>query len=340
MLALALSLAAALGPASGVDARQGGHRHAARRTAARAGAPTIFKLPVPIAASEAAWMGTQQKLAFLGTQAGAAGQDVYLWEPAARRMGRATQDGLPRHDLVAAPDGRLAYVEHDARMQTGPSDPACQVGQDRIVVYDFPKGSKKPIFEGGNVVPHSLVWSSDGDRLAFLANGTDGVPHLALLESGKPLVVMHLPVPYRLTGLLGWVGDHDVMTTAYSPKGMAVLLRVGKNGLTALPSGVDPRLSPDGRLLLSRASDTVGVLLRGAAGGGHTLNQVATSYAWGPKGSVLVTIGSDLFDLAQDGHALKRYPGAAGGRLDEMLPSPDGRYLAMLAANVLMVLVL
>lgn len=301
---------------------------------------TVYKLPAPLRANAPAWMGGMGKLAFLGNQAAGEPAELYLWDPKLRQMGRATEGPAVRHSLCAAPDGRLAYVE-----QAGPAavpPPGCQPGPDRIVVYDFAKGAKKPVFEGGSVLLDSLCWSHDGQRLAFLAKDASGNPALALLESGKELAVTKLPVNYTLDGLVGWVDDHEVMANATAPNGANVLLRVGSRGLNLLPPGTGPKLSPDGRYLLTRLADgySIGVALRGTASGGRTLHRTAGAYAWGPGNKPFVAVGPDVMALDLEGRITKFYPGAAAAGLDELAISPDGRFAAMLAAHVLTVLAL
>jgi hypothetical protein len=295
---------------------------------------TVYKLPAPLRANAPAWLGGMGKLAFLGNQAAGDPPDLFLWDPKLRQMGRATEGPAVRHSLCAAPDGRLAYVE-----QAGgaPPPPGCQPGPDRIVVYDFAKGSKKPVFEGGSVQPDSLCWSHDGQRLAFLAKDAAGEPALALLESGKELAVTKLPVSYALDGLVGWVDDHEVMAKATAPNGAQVLLRVGSRGLNLLPPGTDPKLSPDGRYLLTRLADgySIGVALRGTASGGRTLHRTAGAYAWGPGNKPYVAVGTDVLALDLEGKITKIYPGAVAGGADDMAISPDGRFAAVLAAHVL-----
>jgi len=283
---------------------------------------TIYKLPAPLRANAPAWLGSLGKLAFLGNQAPGQPADVYLWDPKLRQMGRATEGALVRHSLTAATDGRLAYVEQGGAPAAPP--PGCLAGNDRIVVYDFGKGTKKPIFEGGNVQPDTLWWSHDGQRLAFLTRDANGASALALLESGKPLTVTRMPVNFALTGLLGWVDDHEVMAQATSPQGQPVFLRVGSRGMNALPPGPGPKLAPDGRYLLTRLAPgfSVGVALRGAAGGGRTLHRTAGAYGWGPNDQPVVSVG------------------AAANGVDDLVVSPDGRFVALLASHVLTVLAL
>jgi hypothetical protein len=300
---------------------------------------TVYKLPAPLRANAPAWMGGMGKLAFLGNQSPGEPAELYLWDPQKRQMGRATEGPAVRHSLCAAPDGRLAYVEQGA---AAAPPPGCQPGQDRIVVYDFAKGAKKPVFEGGTVQPDTLCWSHDGQRLAFLTLDLNGAPALALLESGKELAVTKLPVNFTLNGLVGWVDDHEVMATATAPTGQAVLLRVGSRGLNMLPPGPGPKLSPDGRYLLTRLAEgyNVGVALRGAASGGRTLHRTAGAYAWGPGDKPFVAVGADVAALDLDGRVTRLYPGAAANGLDDMAISPDGRFAALLADHVLTVLAL
>ncbi|MDB5100905.1 MAG: hypothetical protein JWM80_5326 [Cyanobacteria bacterium RYN_339] len=301
---------------------------------------TIFKMPAPLRANAPAWVGTQGKLAFLGNQSQGGAVDIYLWDPKLRQMGRATDGAGVRHSLTAALDGRLAYVERGDGLAPPPA--GCQPGPDRIVVYNFANGSKKPVFEGGSVAPDTLCWSQDGQRLAFLTVDVDGAPALALMRSGEPLAVTRLPVNYALEGLVGWMDAREVMAKAIAPNGAHVLLRVGSSGLNALPPGPGPKLSPDGRYLLTRLADgyDVGVALRGTASGGRTLHRTAGAYAWGPGNKPYVAVGGDVVALDLNGNVVKLYPGAAANGLDDMVISPDSKFAALLTAHVLTVLAL
>jgi hypothetical protein len=304
------------------------------------GNPKLYRLPLPaLRANEPVWMGTQGKLAFLGYQESGGLVDIEVWDPAGKRLGRSTPSPGMRHSLVSAPDGRVAYIEHDAARPPTPTDAAYLPGQDSIVVYDFNKGSRKIVFDSGQVLPRSLAWSRDGLRIAFLCVDSQGVTRLALLESGKPLVITKMPVPYGLSSIVGWIGDHEVLAVATQPSGLEVLLRIGKT-FSAIPDGELPKLSFDGRLLLTKSTASTGVMLRGAAGGGHTLSQAATAYAWGPNNTVLVAVNLDVLALNYSGQVVKRYVGAAGGPLDDMIASPDGHFVALLAAHNLEVLAL
>jgi hypothetical protein len=109
-----------------------------------------------------------------------------------------------------------------------------------------------------------------------------------------------------------------------------------------LPPGPGPKLSPDGRYLLTRLAEgyNVGVALRGAASGGRTLHRTAGAYAWGPGDKPFVAVGADVAALDLDGRVTRLYPGAAANGLDDMAISPDGRFAALLADHVLTVLAL
>jgi Tol biopolymer transport system component len=301
---------------------------------------TIYKMPAPLRANAPAWVGSLGKLAFLGNQNAGGAVDVYLWDPKLRQMGRATDGPGIRHSLTAATDGRLAYVEHGAAAVAPP--PGCSAGSDRIVVYDFAKGTKKPVFEGGTVMPDTLCWAQDGQRIAFLTYSEAGEPALALLESGKPLAVTKLPVNYQLEGMVGWMDTREVMAKAMAPNGARVLLRVGAGGLNVLPPGDGPKLSPDGRYLLTRlaAGFNVGVALRGTASGGRTLHRTAGGYGWGPGNKPFLAVGDDIEALDLNGQVQKVYPGAAAGGVDDIVVSPDSRFAALLASHVLTVLAL
>jgi hypothetical protein len=335
-LACALALGVGLQSVAGVaQARQpGAVPPAAQQKLA------VFPMPIPgLRANEPVWLGSQGKMAFLGNQEMGGLVDIEVWDPKGRRLGRTTATPGVRHSLVAASDGRVAYVEHDESHLPTPRDAAYRPGPDSIIVYDFNQGSRKVVFDSGVVLPGSLAWSRDGSRIAFLCVDPQGVTRLSLLESGKALVVTKMPVPYGLRSIVGWIGDHEVLAVANQPTGQEVLLRIGKT-FSALPPGLGPKLSPDGRLLLTKSTAATGVMLRGAAGGGHTLSQVASAYAWGPNNTVLVSVDADILALNYNGQVVKRYVGAAGGALDDLITSPDGHYVAMLVAHELRVLAL
>lgn len=311
------------------------------RPAAPLARPKLLRMPATLRADSPTWVGSQGKLAFLGNRKAGDPADVFLWDPLLRQMGRGTESSLVRHSLVSAADGRLAYVERDPEGIVAVSDGTFREGPDRIVVYDYAKGTKTPVFEGGWVLQGSLCWSQGANRLAFIVQDASDTPQLALLESGKPLAVTRLPLKgYTLTGIVGWMDAREVMTTARAPNGADVLLRVGAAGFNVLPPGANPRLSFDGRYLLTRASASLGVMLRGTASGGRTLHQTASTYGWGPGNRAYVVVGPDLLALDLNGNVVKQYANIIGGPIDSVVVAPDGKYAVLQAGRELSVLVL
>jgi hypothetical protein len=303
--------------------------------------PRLLRMPAPLRADSPTWVGSQGKVAFLGNRTAGEPADVFLWDPVARQMGRGTETSLVRHSLVSSPDGRLAYVERDPSGVVAVSDGTYREGPDRVVVYDYAKGTRTPVFEGGYVQQGSLCWSQGANRLAFILQDAADTPQLALLESGKPLAVTRLPLKgFVLTGIVGWMDAREVMTTATAPNGAEVLLRVGAAGFNVLAPGLKPRLSFDGRYLLTRASSSLGVMLRGTASGGRTLHQTASAYGWGPGNRVYVVVGPDVLALDLKGSVVRQYPNVIAGAIDNVVVAPDGKYAVLQAGRELSVLVL
>lgn len=287
-------------------------------------------------AYEPAWYDAGSKLVFLANQVDGEPVHVFMWDLAAGKLARFSKAAATRHSLAAA-NGRAAYVE---RTNAPPApdlaalDPALsaytpQPGPDVLMVQRAGTNEFEPAFRGW-VLAGSVAWSPDGRRLAFVTMDRRGVHRLALLEPGSPAQLIQLDQDYQLSKTVTWVSARDVLLRARPLQpGPARLLKVGKEGIQPLPDGADPRLSPDGKWLLTRATEMGGVAIRSLGAAARTLHPNATAYAWGAKADqIYLAIGPDIAAFNASGKLIRRWPQVAELGVSHMAVSPDGRAMA------------
>jgi hypothetical protein len=314
---------------------------------AKAPAPQVYRM-TSFLAYEPDWYDAGSKMVFLANTQPGEPMHLFLWDLVAGKLARFSKYAAVRHSLVAH-EGRAAYVE---RSTTPPSpdlaalDPAMdaylpQTGPDMLMVQQPGTNDFKQAFRG-YVLPGSATWSPDGRRLAFITMDRRGIHRLALIEPGQPAQLVQLDQDYQLSQAVSWLSAREVLLRARPLKpGPARLLKVGKVGINALPDGALPKLSPDGKWILVRATDTSGVSLRALNGGGRNLHPTATAYAWGAKANtVYVAASGDILALDAIGKVLRRWPQVSDAAVSYMSVSPDGRALAFGQENTLAVILL
>lgn len=308
---------------------------AAKPKAAPAAAPQVHRMTAFLA-YEPAWYDSGTKLVFLANQNQGEPVHVFMWDLVAGKLARFSKAPATRHSLTAH-DGRAAYVE---RTNAPPAadlsamDPALapytpQPGPDMLMVQKAGTNDFEMAFRGW-ILAGSVNWSPDGRRLAFVTMDRRGVHRLALLEPGAPVQMITLDQDYQLSRTLNWVSPREVLLRARPlAQGPARLLKVGKDGIQPFPDGAEPKLSPDGKWLLTRASEAGGVAFRGLGAVGKPLHSTASAYAWGAKADqIFLALGTDIVAYNTAGKVVRRWPKVADYGISHMTVSPDGRALA------------
>jgi Tol biopolymer transport system component len=172
-------------------------------------------------------------------------------------------------------------------------------GLDNPDVWRFDIGSNTMIRITTDSSSTRPVWTTDGERIAFIRSGGDSVVRWRpLYATGQTISMLHSPG--------GGIGDVDIGSGGY----LAMRLRAGTSGsddiwvvhrdsldtprpfLTEAYAEISPRFSPDGRLLayVTNRTGSNEVYIRPVVGGGGEL-QVSTDGGtepvWSPAGDEL-----------------------------------------------------
>jgi Tol biopolymer transport system component len=107
------------------------------------------------------------------------------------------------------------------------------------------------------------------------------------------------------------------------------LVVVGREGVRTYRTAEAPKLSPDGRWMLTRNQDGNGVSLRLLTGGVRILNTAACAYDWAPEANkVYAAVDRDVLALDLKGRVLRRWNSLANFAVGQLSVSPDGKLLA------------